>query len=70
MASLPDTPLNTALTLGAVAAMGLVAYTQKLRNKTEAQVHDNYRAFKFVDAGVQPEAPVALHPERSATRSA
>jgi hypothetical protein len=70
MATLPDTPVNTALTLGAVAAMGLIAYTQKLRNKIEVQVHDNYRHAKVVDAGLMPEAPVTLHPEKSANRSA
>jgi hypothetical protein len=70
MANLPDTPVNTAIMLGGIAGLGLIAYTQKLRNKIESQVHENYRAFKLVDAGVMPEAPVTLHPERSATRSA
>lgn len=66
MANLPDTPLNTAFTLGALAGLGLIAYTQKLRTKISSQVHENYRHAKLVDAGVLPEAPVALHPEKSA----
>jgi hypothetical protein len=66
MANLPDTPLNTAFTLGAVAAFGLIAYTQNLRNRVELKVHDNYRHAKDVDAGIAAEPPVTLHKERSA----
>lgn len=70
MANLPDTPLNTAIMVGSLAVMGLVAYTQKLRNGLDSQNLDNYRAFKAMDSGVMPETPVTLHPERSNTRSA
>jgi uncharacterized membrane protein YebE (DUF533 family) len=55
MATLPNIPVNTATVIGGLAAMGLIAYQQTLRTKIESQVHANYRDFKFVDAGVQPE---------------
>lgn len=70
MANLPDTPVNTAIVLGGFAVMGLIAYTQKLRNGLDSQNLENYRHAKIVDAGLAPETPVALHPERSANRSA
>jgi hypothetical protein len=66
MANLPDTPLNTAIVLGSFAVMGLVAYSQKLRTGLDSQNLENYRHAKVVDAGLQPEAPVTLHKERSA----
>lgn len=71
MASLPETPVNTALTLGALAGLGLIAYTQKLRTKISAQVHDNYRAFKAMDTEVQA-GPVMTMPllEKQVDRSA
>lgn len=71
MASLPDTPLNTAITLGGFAVLGLIGYTQTLRAKNESQIHDNYRHAKVVDAELQAGTPINLHnTERSANRSA
>lgn len=70
MAALPDVPTNTIITVGVVAVTGLIAYTQKLRTGVEHLVHNNYRHAKLVDAGLMPEVPVALHPEKSNTRSA
>lgn len=69
MASLPETPVNTALTIGAVVGMALIGYTQTLRTKTERQVHDNYRAFKAMDTEVQA-GPVMTMPllEKQADR--
>jgi hypothetical protein len=55
MATLPNTPVNTAVAVGAVAAMGLIAYTQTLRTRIESKVHDNYRDFKLIDAGMHPQ---------------
>jgi hypothetical protein len=64
MATLPNTPVNTAVTLGAIAVMGLIAYQQTLRTKIESQIHENYRHAKLVDAGVQPETvPLKLAKE-------
>lgn len=67
--NLPDTPVNTAITVGVIGALGLIAYTQKLRTALDSQNLDNYRQAKMVDAGMQPETPVSLT-ERSANRSA
>jgi hypothetical protein len=55
MATLPNIPANSAITLGVLAGVGLVAYTQTLRTKVESQIHENYRSFKLIDAGLQPE---------------
>ena len=55
MATLPNIPVNTAITFGTVTVMGLVAYTATLRHKLDSQIHDNYRHAKLVDAGMQPE---------------
>lgn len=57
MATLPNIPVNTAVTIGALAVTGLVAFQQKLRNNIESQIHENYRSFKLIDAGVMPETP-------------
>jgi hypothetical protein len=70
MATLPDTPVNTALTLGAIAVVGLIGYTQKLRTTLSSQTLENYRHAKVVDAELQAGTPVTLHTEKSATRSA
>jgi len=64
MATLPNTPVNSALMVGVLAATGLIAYQSTLRTKIEAQVHENYRHFKLVDAGFQPETvPLKLAKE-------
>jgi hypothetical protein len=55
MATLPNIPVNSAITVGALAAMGLIAYQQTLRTKIESQIHANYRSFKAIDAGVTEE---------------
>lgn len=71
MATLPTTPTSTAIAVGAVAAMGLIAYTQTLRTKIESQIHENYRQFKFVDSGVLPEETTKIKlAGRSDTRTA
>jgi len=70
MATLPDTPVNTALTVAGIAVVGLIAYTQKLRTHVTSQTLENYRHAKVVDAGLMPETPVTLHPEKSSNRSA
>jgi hypothetical protein len=55
MATLPNIPVNSAITVGVLAVTGLVAYQQTLRTKIESQIHANYRAFKAIDAGLEPE---------------
>lgn len=55
MATLPNIPVTSATVVGAIAAMGLIAYQQTLRTKIESQVHENYRQMKLIDAGMQPE---------------
>lgn len=60
MATLPNIPVNSAVTFGALAAMGLIAYSQTLRTKIESQVHENYRHFKLIDAGIAPETTQTL----------
>jgi hypothetical protein len=60
MATLPTTPVNTAVAVGTLAAMGLIAYTQTLRTRIESQIHANYRDFKLIDAGVVPETNTKL----------
>lgn len=70
MATLPDTPVNTALTLGGIAVVGLIAYTQTLRTKISSQVHENYRHAKVVDAELQAGMPVSLTEKSANHRSA
>jgi hypothetical protein len=55
MATLPNTPVNTAATVGVLAGIALIGYTATLRHKLDAQIHENYRHAKLVDAGMQPE---------------
>ena len=55
MATLPNIPVNSAVTVGVIAGFGLIAYTATLRQKLDSQIHENYRHAKLVDAGVQPE---------------
>jgi len=55
MATLPNVPVNSAITVGVLAATGLFAYSMNLRTKIESQIHENYRHAKLIDAGVQPE---------------
>lgn len=57
MASLPDMPINSAATVGVLAVIGLVAFQQHLRTRVETQIHENYRSFKLIDAGIVPETP-------------
>lgn len=66
MATLPDTPVNTAIVLGGFAVAGLIAYTQKLRNSLDSQNLDNYRHAKVVDAELQVGPATTLHTEKSA----
>lgn len=65
MANLPDTPVNTALTIGALAALGLIGYTQTLRAKVDTKVHENYRQFKAMDTDVQLGTPTHSSTDRS-----
>jgi hypothetical protein len=60
VATLPNIPVNSAATLGVVAGLALIGYTATLRHKLDVQVHDNYRAFKFVDSGMKPEETNSL----------
>lgn len=55
MATLPNIPVNSAITVGTLAAMGVLAYTATLRNKLDAQIHENYNRAKMIDAGMTPE---------------
>jgi len=55
MATLPNIPVNSAVTAGALAVLGVVAYTATLRHKLDSQVHENYRQMKMIDAGHKPE---------------
>lgn len=55
MATLPNIPVNSAATVGALAVLGVVAYTATLRHRLDSQIHENYRHAKLVDAGMQPE---------------
>jgi hypothetical protein len=57
MASMPDMPINSAATVGVLAVIGLVAFQQHLRTRVETQIHENYRSFKLIDAGIVPETP-------------
>lgn len=52
MATLPDTPVNTALTIGGLAAMGLVAFVTHNKTKLDSQNLENYREFKAMDTEV------------------
>lgn len=55
MATLPNIPVNSAITFGTMVVVGLVAYQSKLRTEIESQIHRNYMDMKLVDAGVTPE---------------
>lgn len=55
MATLPNIPVNSAATVGALAVLGVVAYTATLRHKLDAQIHENYNRAKMIDEGMQPE---------------
>jgi hypothetical protein len=66
MATLPDTPVNTALTIGTLAAMGLVAFVTHNKTKLDSQVHENYRSFKEMDTEVTLDRkPTASSSDRS-----
>jgi hypothetical protein len=60
MATLPNIPVNSAATIGVLAGIALVGYTATLRHKLDAQIHENYKSFKLVDAGMQPETKPEL----------
>lgn len=60
MATLPDFPANTAAVVGGIATLALIAYQSKLRTSIEAKVHENYRDFKLIDAGIAPETETQL----------
>lgn len=55
MATLPNIPVNSALTLGVLAGMGVAAYAATLRHQLDSQIHENYRSFKQIDAAQVPE---------------
>jgi hypothetical protein len=57
MATLPDTPVNTALTIGGLAALGLVAFVTHNKTKLDSQNLANYREFKAMDTDVQLGEP-------------
>jgi hypothetical protein len=65
MATLPDVPQNTIITIGVLAVTGLLAYQHTLRTQIESQIHENYRHAKVVDAELQAGMPTALLPEKS-----
>jgi hypothetical protein len=70
MATLPNIPANSAFTVGALAALTVVAYSIKLRTQIDSQVHQNYHHAKLIDAGMQPETtPISLT-KRSDNRTA
>lgn len=64
-ATLPDTPVNTAITIGVVAGLTLIGYTQTLRAKIDGKVHDNYREFKAMDTELIAHGKPTLSTERS-----
>ena len=55
MATLPNIPVNSALTVGVFAGLTVIAYSATLRHKLDSQIHENYRVFKQIDAGIKPE---------------
>lgn len=57
MATLPNIPVNSALTVGVLAGAGLIGFAAHLRHKLDSQIHENYRSFKLIEAGVVPETP-------------
>lgn len=53
MATLPNIPVNSALSVGVLAGLTVIAYSATLRHKLDSQIHENYRTFKQIDAGVE-----------------
>lgn len=53
MFNLPETPANTAITIGVVGTIALAGYCVKKKQQLESQIHDNYRQAKTVDADSQ-----------------
>lgn len=68
MATLPDVPSNTIVTVAVLVAGGLVAFSTHQRTKIESQIHENYRQAKVVDANVHA-GPIPSIGDQS-TRSA
>lgn len=65
MANLPDTPVNTALTIGGLAALGLIGFVSHNKTKLDSQNLDNYRQFKAMDTDVQLGTPTHSSTDRS-----
>lgn len=66
MANLPDTPVNTALTIGTLAAFGLIGFVTHNKTKLDSQNLANYREFKAMDTDVQLGAHThSSSPDRS-----
>ena len=66
MATLPDVPANTVVTVALFIAGGLVALNTHMRTKVDLTVHENYRQAKIVDANVHAGADIpSIHKEQS-----
>lgn len=70
MATLPDVPANTVVTVGLFIAGGLVALNTHLRTKVDLTVHENYRQAKVVDANVAGADITSISEKQSQHRSA
>jgi hypothetical protein len=70
MATLPNIPANSAVTVGVIAGLAVVTYSIKLRAQLDSQIHENYRHAKLIDAGMQPETTPLTLAKRSDNRTA
>lgn len=69
MASLPTVPANTALTIGSLAAMGLVGFVAHIRTKLESQNLQNYSIATQVAAELVHGKSVTRLPDRSSAQA-